>query len=189
MNARGRKPDPTVDARIKEAAVTLLATKGPSFTMDEVASAAGVGRASVFRRYATKRDMLLDALTLALDAQVPETPDTGSLEGDLMVIVTQTLAGWQVPEFAKTTREIFGEAGRDPGVAEVIRTAMRDKRERDWAIYDRAIARGELPADADLWLLSDMVVGLVVYRGLIDVQQPDPAPMVKALLYGFTHKP
>ncbi|WP_211329006.1 TetR-like C-terminal domain-containing protein [Thermomonospora umbrina] len=163
----------------------LLAAKGPSFTMDELASAAGVGRASVFRRYATKRDMLLDALTLALNAQVPETPDTGSLEGDLMVIVTQTLAGWNTPEFAKTTREVFGEAARDPGVAEVIRTAMRDKRRSDWAIFERAIDRGELSPDTDLWLLADMVVGLVVYRGLIDVPQPDPASMVRALLHGF----
>ncbi|GAA2588812.1 TetR/AcrR family transcriptional regulator C-terminal ligand-binding domain-containing protein [Actinomadura fulvescens] len=186
MKARGRKPDPGIDARIKEAAVTLLVTKGVSFTMDEAAAAAGVSRASVFRRYATKRDMLLEALAFALDAQVPETPDTGSLEGDLTVIVTQTLAGVQVPEFTKMTREIFGEAGRDPGVAEVIRTSMRDKRERDWAIYDRAIARGELSPDADLWLLSDLVVGLVVYRVLIGLPMPEPAQMVDALLNGFS---
>ncbi|KAB2352339.1 TetR/AcrR family transcriptional regulator [Actinomadura rudentiformis] len=186
MKARGRKPDPSIDARIKEAAVSLLVTKGVSFTMDEAAAAAGVSRASVFRRYATKRDMLLDALALALDAQVPETPDTGSLEGDLTVIVNQTLAGVQSPQFTKMTREIFGEAGRDPGVAEVIRTSMRDKRKRDWAIYDRAIARGELSPDADLWLLSDMVVGLVVYRVLIGLPMPDPAQMVKALIHGFT---
>ncbi|WP_131737304.1 TetR-like C-terminal domain-containing protein [Actinomadura roseirufa] len=185
MKPRGRKPDPTIDARIREAAVTLLVTKGTSFTMDEAAAAAGVSRASVFRRYATKRDMLLDALALALDAQVPETPDTGSLEGDLLVIVTQTVAGLESPEFTRATREIFGEAGRDAGVAEVIRTAMRDKRRRDWSIFDRAIERGELSPDADLWLLSDMVVALTVYRALIEIPQPDPSAMVKALLHGF----
>jgi AcrR family transcriptional regulator len=186
MKPRGRKPDPDVDARIKQAAVTLLVSKGPSFTMDEVASAADVGRASVFRRYATKRDMLLDALALAMDAQVPPVPDTGSLEGDLLVIVTETLAAWNSPELAERTRQIFGEAGRDPAVAEIIRTAMRDRMTRSWAIYDRAIARGELSADADLWLLSDMLVGLVVYRGLIDVPQPDPPQMLRALMCGFT---
>ncbi|MDL4773032.1 TetR/AcrR family transcriptional regulator [Actinomadura xylanilytica] len=186
MKPRGRKPDPDVDARIKQAAVTLLVSKGPSFTMDEVASAAGVGRASVFRRYATKRDMLLDALTLAMDAQVPAVPDTGSLEGDLLVIVTETLAAWSSPEIAERTREIFGEAGRDPAVAEIIRTAMRDRMTRSWTIYEQAIARGELSAGTDLWLLSDMLVGLVVYRGLINVPQPDPAQMLKALMRGFT---
>ncbi|REE97193.1 TetR/AcrR family transcriptional regulator [Thermomonospora umbrina] len=184
--ARGRKPDPEVDARIRQAAVILLASKGTRFTMDEVAATAGVGRASVFRRYPTKRDVLLDALASALDAQVPETPDTGSLEGDLTVIVDQTLAGWHSPDLARTTKEIFGEAGRDPAVAEVIRTAMRDKRKRDWAIFDRAIARGEMPADTDPWLLADMLVGLVVYRGLIDLPQPEPQQIVQALLHGFT---
>jgi AcrR family transcriptional regulator len=186
MKPRGRKPDPDVDARIKQAAVTLLVSKGPSFTMDEVATAAHVGRASVFRRYATKRDMLLDAISVAMDAQVPAVPDTGSLEGDLLVIVTETLAAWNSPELAERTRQIFGEAGRDPAIAEVIRTAMRDRMTRSWAIYDRATARGELSPDADLWLLSDMLVGLVVYRGLIDVPQPDPPRLLRALMRGFT---
>lgn len=185
MKPRGRKPDPGIQERIKRAAVELLVGKGPSFTMDEVAAAAGVGRASVFRRYPTKRDMLLDALTVAMDAQVTPVPDTGSLEGDLLVIVTGTLAAWDSPEIAERTRQIFGEAGRDPAIAEIIRTAMRDRMARSWTIYDQAIARGELPADADLWLLSDMLVGLVVYRGLIDVPQPDPPRMVRALVRGF----
>ncbi|MEU8796414.1 TetR/AcrR family transcriptional regulator [Spirillospora sp. NPDC048819] len=186
MKPRGRKPDPEVDARIKQAAVTLLATKGPSFTMDEVASAAGVGRASVFRRYATKRDILLDALARAMDVQVRTAPDTGSLEGDLLVIVTETLAVWNSPELAEQTRQIFGEAGRDLAVAEIIRTAMRDRIARGGAIYDRAIARGELSPDTDLTLLSDMLVGVTVYRGLIDIPQPEPAQLLQALLHGFT---
>ncbi|WP_067813339.1 TetR-like C-terminal domain-containing protein [Actinomadura kijaniata] len=185
MSGRGRKPDPEVDARIRQAAVSLLFSKGPSFTMDEVAAAAGVGRASVFRRYATKRDILLDALGIAMDAQVTAVPDTGSLAGDLVVIATETLAAWDSPEIAERTREIFGEAGRDPAIAEIIRTAMRSRMERSWEIYDRAIARGELSADADLWMLSDMLVGLAVYRGLIGVPQPEAEAVVNALLCGF----
>ncbi|MFC7566173.1 TetR-like C-terminal domain-containing protein [Actinomadura namibiensis] len=145
MSGRGRKPDPEVDARIRQAAVSLLFSKGPSFTVDEVAAAAGVGRASVFRRYATKRDILLDALGIAMDAQVTAVPDTGSLAGDLVVIATETLAAWDSPEIAERTREIFGEAGRDPAIAEIIRTAMRSRMERSWEIYDRAIARGSCP--------------------------------------------
>ncbi|MFI0374186.1 TetR/AcrR family transcriptional regulator C-terminal ligand-binding domain-containing protein [Actinomadura sp. 1N219] len=166
--------------------MTLLVTKGPSFTMDEVASTAGVGRASVFRRYATKRDILLDALAVAMDAQVPTAPDTGTLEGDLLVIVTETLAIWNSPELAGQTRQVFGEAGRDPAVAEIIRTAMRNRTARGGAIYDRALARGELSPDADLTLLSDMLVGLTIYRGLLGIPQPPPEQLLQALLRGFT---
>ncbi|TDC91348.1 TetR/AcrR family transcriptional regulator [Actinomadura sp. 7K507] len=185
MTPRGRKPDPDLDARIEQAAVSLLASKGTSFTMDEVASAADVGRASVFRRYATKRDLFLGALTVAMDAQVPLAPDTGSLEGDMLVIVTETLAVWNSPELAEQTRQIFGEAGRDHAVAEIIRTAMRDRTARGGAIFDRAVARGELAPDADLMLFSDLLVGLTIYRGLLDIPQPDPAKVLRALLHGF----
>jgi AcrR family transcriptional regulator len=177
-----RKPDPQVGARIKQAAVELLFTRGLEFTMDDVARAASVGRASVFRRYPAKRDLLLDALGTAMDAQIA-MPDTGSFAGDLRVVVTETLEAWQAT--AAMARQIYGEAGRDPAVAEVLRSAMRSRMERAWGIYDRALARGEVRPDADLWLLSDMLVGLVVYRGLLDKPLPTAGELVEALLHGF----
>ncbi|GAA3132964.1 TetR/AcrR family transcriptional regulator [Planomonospora alba] len=177
-----RKPDPEVDLRIKQAAATLIFTKGLDFTMDEVAQVASVGRASVFRRYAGKRDLLLDALGSAMDAQVT-MPDTGSFAGDLRVVVSETLDAWQAS--APVVRQIYGEAGRDPAVAEIMRSAMRSRMERSWGIYERALARGEVRADADLWLLSDMLVGLVVYRGLLEKPPPSADEVVEALLHGF----
>ncbi|MFG1947518.1 TetR-like C-terminal domain-containing protein [Nonomuraea sp. NPDC048826] len=177
-----RKPDPAVDARIKQAAMTLIHAKGLDFTMDDVAQAASVGRASVFRRYATKRDLLLDALGSAMDAQVT-MPDTGSFAGDLRVVVAETLEAWQAT--ATTARQVYGEAGRDPAVAEIMRSAMRSRMERSWGIYEQALARGEVRADADLWLLSDMLVGLVVYRGLLGKPLPSADDLVAALLHGF----
>ncbi|NUR89574.1 MAG: TetR/AcrR family transcriptional regulator [Nonomuraea sp.] len=187
MSTRGRKPDPSVDARIKQATMTLMLAKGMDFTVDEVAEEAGVGRATVFRRYATKRDMLLEALRQAMDVFVP-TPDTGSLYGDLLVIVTHTLGAWRDPAMARVSRQIFGEAGRDPAIAEVIRTSMRKRTEADWAIFERAIARGELSPDADLWLLADLVVGVATYRGLLEKDQADPEALTAALLRGFVSR-
>ncbi|MFI6299087.1 TetR-like C-terminal domain-containing protein [Nonomuraea sp. NPDC050790] len=177
-----RKPDPEVDLRIKRAAATLLFTKGLDFTMDEVAQSASVGRASVFRRYATKRDLLIDALGAAMDAAVT-MPDTGSFAGDLRVVVTETMEGWQA--MGHVARQIYGEAGRDPAIAEVLRESMRSRMDRSWSIYDRALARGEVREDADLWLLSDMLVGVVVYRGLLEKELPTVDAVVEALLNGF----
>ncbi|MGI5269240.1 TetR-like C-terminal domain-containing protein [Nonomuraea sp. CA-218870] len=177
-----RKPDPEVDLRIKQAAAALLFTKGLDFTMDEVAQAASVGRASVFRRYATKRDLLLDALAAAMDAQVA-MPDTGSFAGDLRVVAEETLEAWRAS--ATMAGQIYGEAGRDPAVAEVMRSAMRSRMERSWGIYDRALARGEVRADVDLWLISDMLVGVIVYRGLLGKPLPSADEVVEALLHGF----
>ncbi|MFI6318731.1 TetR-like C-terminal domain-containing protein [Nonomuraea sp. NPDC050556] len=187
MSVRGRKPDPAVDRKIKEAAVGLIMAKGLDFTMDEVAAAAGVGRASVFRRYGAKRDLLLATLAELMDTQVAY-PDIGSLEGDLIVVARDTFAAWEEPSIAHVAREVFGEAARDPAVAELMRTAMRNRMARAWELYDRAIARGELPEDADLWIMSDMLAGVAAYRGVLGIPLPDPAPFVRALMHGFALK-
>jgi AcrR family transcriptional regulator len=185
MLARGRKPDPTVDHRIRQAATGLVLSHGLDFTMDDVAKTAGVGRASVFRRYATKRDMLLETLTGIMDTHVA-IPDTGSLAGDLRVVVTDTLALWGNADVARLARQMYGEAGRDPAVAEIIRTGMRTRMERSRVVYERAIERGELTPDADLWLLTDLFAGFVSYRGLLDLPLPEPEEIVRVLLHGFT---
>ncbi|MEV0310188.1 TetR-like C-terminal domain-containing protein [Nonomuraea fuscirosea] len=185
MSARGRKPDPTVDTRIRQAASGLVLTHGFDFTMDDVAAAAGVGRASVFRRYATKRDMLLEAIAGLMNTHVA-IPDTGSLEGDLRVVISDTLALWRMPGLSRTARQVYGEAGRDPAVAELIRTSMRTRMERSWVVYERAIERGELPPNADLWMLTDLFSGFVTYRGLLDLPLPEPEEIVQVLLHGFT---
>ncbi|MEV0387845.1 TetR-like C-terminal domain-containing protein [Nonomuraea sp. NPDC050643] len=185
MPPRGRKPDPTVDHRIRQAATGLMLSQGLDFTMDDVAAAAGVGRASVFRRYATKRDMLLETMTGLMDTHVA-IPDTGSLEGDLRVVVSDTLALWRHPGVAPLAKQVHGEAGRDPAVAEIIRTGMRTRMERSWVVYERAIERGELPPNVDLWLLTDMFAGFVAYRGLLDLPLPEPEEIVQVLLHGFT---
>lgn len=100
-------------------------------------------------------------------------------------MVTETLAVWDEPGLARVTKQSFAEAGRDEGIAEIIRTGMRTRMESSWVIYERAIARGELRQDADLWLLTDLLPGLVVYRGLLDLPLPSPEEIVQALLYGF----
>ncbi|GAA3551509.1 hypothetical protein GCM10022419_034770 [Nonomuraea rosea] len=185
MSARGRKPDPTVDHRIRQAATELVLSHGLDFTMDDVAAAAGVGRASVFRRYATKRDMLLETIAGFMNTHVA-IPDTGSLEGDLRVVVADTLALWRLPGVARMAKQVYGEAGRDPAVAEILRTGMRTRMEQSWVVYERAIERGELAPNADLWLLTDMFTGLTAYRGLLDLPMPDPEGIVQVLLHGFT---
>jgi AcrR family transcriptional regulator len=185
MSQRGRRPDPGVDRRIREAATSLLLTRGLGFTMDDVAETAGVGRASVFRRYPTKRDMLLQTLTGLMATHVA-VPDTGSLAGDLRVVVSDTLELWRLPGVARVTSQVYAEAGRDPAVAEIVRTGMRTRMERSWIVYERAIERRELPPDADLWLLTDLFTGFVAYRGLLGLPLPEPEEIVRALLHGFT---
>ena len=87
----GRPRDIRADAAIRQAAIEVLADKGPGgFTVDEVAARAGCGKATIYRRWPSRANLLLDtAHSMGLE---PEPVDTGSVRGDLALLITQ-LAG------------------------------------------------------------------------------------------------
>src|SRR3954453_17821745 len=80
---RGRPRDPEAEPRIRRYAVQLLLERGfDGMTVDDVAEAAGVGKATIYRRWASKEELANDALTELFDVEIPDA-DTGSIEGDL----------------------------------------------------------------------------------------------------------
>src|SRR5215203_7405886 len=83
----GRPRDPSRDGVIRAAILRLLADVGyGALTMDAVAAEAGVGKATIYRRWRTKQDLVVD--TVSVMTQAIATPvDTGSLEGDVRAIV------------------------------------------------------------------------------------------------------
>ena len=79
----GRPRDPSRDGVIRAAILRLLADVGyGALTMDAVASEAGVGKATIYRRWRTKQDLVVDTIS-DLNRAEASPPDTGSLEGDL----------------------------------------------------------------------------------------------------------
>src|SRR3712207_1714134 len=79
----GRPRDPSRDGVIRAAILKLLADVGyGALTMDAVASEAGVGKATIYRRWRTKQELVVDTIS-DLNAAQAQAPDTGSLEGDL----------------------------------------------------------------------------------------------------------
>ena len=89
---RGRPRDPEADGRILDAAAALILVHGfDNMTVDDVASRAHVGKATVYRRWAKKEDLAVAAMGQLYDAQMP-TPDTGSIEGDLREAFARVLA-------------------------------------------------------------------------------------------------
>src|ERR687886_531337 len=82
-NRGGRPRDPSRDGVIRKAILRLLADVGyGALTMDAVASQAGVGKATIYRRWRTKEDLVVDTIA-GLEQKVIDSPDTGTLEGDL----------------------------------------------------------------------------------------------------------
>ena len=190
-NRGGRRPDPAVDSAVREAVLHLLFERGFDLTFDDVAARAGVGRSTVFRRYPTKRDLILDGFAQLTVEQVG-APDTGSIRDDLLAIVGTVMRVFSEPRLRGLIRRAIGEACRDPAFTDVFRGVL-DRRLRLIAtVFGRAVERGELPPSTDAALVADLLSGIIVIRLSTDTPLPDPdevAALVDGLLSGFARRP
>src|ERR687885_704622 len=93
-SSRGGRPrDPSRDGVIRAAILRLLAEVGyGALTMDAVAAEAGVGKATIYRRWRTKEDLVVDTISEVNRSEIP-LPDTGTLEGDLRAMLHAVVAG------------------------------------------------------------------------------------------------
>ncbi|OHV25142.1 TetR family transcriptional regulator [Parafrankia soli] len=160
----GRPRDTRCDTAIIQATLTELATSGfGGLSMEAVAAAAGVGKGTVYRRWPTKGALVADALATLAEPYEPH--DTGSLRDDLVAALNsvrrhsiQTLSGRIMPR-------LLAEKETHPELFETYRQqVIVPSRERVASVLRRGVAEGELLADLDIDLVTDMLVGPVSYR-------------------------
>src|SRR5918911_4206081 len=140
----GRPRDPSRDEVIRAAILRLLAEVGyGALTMDAVAAEAGVGKATINRRWRTKQDLVVDTIS-DLNRAEAIPPDTGSLEGDLRQMLRQMVGVINGPAGAATL-SLLSTVPHQPALAAAFRTGplalWRQAFERIW---DRAEQRGEV---------------------------------------------
>jgi AcrR family transcriptional regulator len=180
----GRKRDHTADDRIIEAALDILAESGfDSMTMDMVASRAKAGKATVYRRWASKAELVRDALirmsraSVALDA----LPDTGSLRGDLLSLLKPYSAKSSERKFRVLARlgSFFSEHQKlaEEAMAGIYEPWTAVNRE----LMRRAVRRGELPAGAAIETACRVIVAMVSYNSLT-LRKPFDKAAYSALL-------
>jgi AcrR family transcriptional regulator len=169
----GRPRSAAAEQAILGAALALAAEVGLTrMTMEGVAARAGVGKATIYRRWDSKEELFADALrSVAADLELP--PDGGSFRSDWMAIV-----GQEFDRIATTGVRILprlmSEAADDPQLYELLLERMVRPRRRIGAeLIRRGIARGELRADLDPELVIDLLVGPIVYRALISGAELD----------------
>lgn len=169
---RGRPRSERADRAILDAATQILAERGfGGMTMEEVASRAGVGKATIYRRWPSRGALALDAFLAEFRRQQPPT-DTGTLHGDLLAAlrawirsVTQTSAG---PILAG----LIAEAQQDPELAVAWRERVVERlRVQHRTILDRAVGRGEIRAETDYEVVLDLLFGAAYHR-LLHGHQP-----------------
>jgi AcrR family transcriptional regulator len=191
----GRGPGRPRSARAHQAildtALELLIEDGfTGMSMEAVAARAGVGKATIYRRWSSKAELVMDAITTLKTALEPV--DTGSVRGDLLAIGRQALLTLGRPEQASLIGRMMGETSKHPELHEVYRRKLVTPRRRLIAdVLQRGIDRGEIRADLDMELLVDMVVGPLIYRVLISGGDPAFAPdhlerLADGLLEGIT---
>jgi AcrR family transcriptional regulator len=131
-------------------------------TIEGVATRAGVGKATIYRRWPSKEDLVVDAVvTRCLEHVV--SPDTGSLRGDLLVLLQA-----MVDKFRRDGPFVMAfnaEQQHNPQLAEAFRrTFLEDRRTATREIFERALERGDLPAGTDLELLQDVGPAILWHR-------------------------
>jgi AcrR family transcriptional regulator len=164
---RGRPRSGRTEQAILKAASELVATSGlADMTIEGVAERAAVGKASIYRRWPSKGALAFDAVVDTILAAQP-TPDTGSLEADLLQVARTWIEGARDRRGGRTVAGLIAQVQSDPDLAAMWRERFvsRIRRERR-PIIERAIARGEIPAGSDPEVIMDLFYGPLYHRYL-----------------------
>jgi AcrR family transcriptional regulator len=163
----GRPRDPVVELQIVTAAIDLVGEVGfDGLTMDEVARRAGVAKATVYRRFPSKVDLVM-AVCHALTPAIGPEPDTGSIEEDLLVVMGGILDKLKAPDSGRLMPAMIATSVANPEIREALQRFSANRRERTTKIIKRAVARGELRDDIDVELMVDLLLAPLIYRNLI----------------------
>lgn len=176
----GRPRSAAADEAILEATRESLVELGWSkLTMGDVATRAGVAKTTLYRRWAGKNELVVDAVAVLFDEL--ELPDLGSLSADVEAVVLQFAALLERPETKTALMAVVAESTRDEALRERIRNSIVDRQKR-LVLEGRARAqeRGELPAEQDAEtaartadLIFDVIAGAVVHRALVSAEPVD----------------
>ncbi|WP_432141903.1 TetR/AcrR family transcriptional regulator [Streptomyces sp. bgisy084] len=181
-NQGGRPRDSRVDDAIASAVRELLSEVGYTrLTMAEVAARAGVGKAAIYRRHATKQEMIFDVLLP--DQFLAVAPDSGSLRADLAAVLAEIADSLILPPQG-TVPGLLADVHADPALRDRFEERYLGAQRRTLTeILDRATARGELPTRPDPATLNALLVGPVFAWLFLLSESPGQLPaLTDALL-------
>jgi AcrR family transcriptional regulator len=161
----GRPRDEAREQAILDAAIELVAEVGyEALSIEAVASRAKSSKATIYRRWPGKAELVADAMKRRAEPVLEDPPDTGSLRGDMLALVD---------------RMIEGMAGKDGGLMCGLAVAVRtdaqfgrlvaghlheEKLRTVTTVVSRAEARGEIPPGADPSLLLEVAPAAVLFH-------------------------
>ena len=185
---RGRPRSALADLAIREAAVDLFAERGfEGFSVEDVADRAGVSKATVYRRYPSKVDLVVEAAS-CLAADEITFPDTGNLRDDVHGLARSLVETFRTSPAGRVMPVMTFERRRYPVLDAGYRRFLADRKARTREVLRRGIERGELPPDTDVAVMGSMLVGPIFHRLMITQEPLDDAfvdALVDAILRAF----
>lgn len=162
----GRPRNVQVDATIQGAAIDLFVEQGfEAMSMEGVAARAGVGKTTIYRRWDSKEDLVMDALVCNLTTI--EDPDLGSLREDLVRLITVLQQGVSTTPLGHVFPRMVAEVADGSAIGRLYSKRVIEPRTRMLrSIFQRGVDRGELPAGADLDMGIDLIMGPALLRRL-----------------------
>jgi AcrR family transcriptional regulator len=169
----GRPRSEQADQAIIEAALEIFAECGPEgMGIEQVAARAGVGKATIYRRWASKEDLLLDAIG-ELRTQLP-VPQGRSVRADLTALVEALCKEAADPRRARQFALLHGDGIKYPRLlARYHQTVMEPRREVIRTVLRRGVATGELRETTDIDAAMFLLSGAVLARGSTHARMSD----------------
>jgi AcrR family transcriptional regulator len=165
---------------ILQATFDLVAEHGVGgVTVDAVAARAGVGKQTIYRHWGSRAKLIHAAIScMTLE---DELPDTGTLRGDLALLLRQLVVFLGHSDAGRVLPSLIDAAERDPELYELRQVHIAQRRAIFEHVLRRGMERGELPAAADLDLLTDLLVGPFFYKRLVSQRAVDDVDVEKVL--------
>jgi AcrR family transcriptional regulator len=184
----GRPRSTAADEAIVGATLGLLLEHGyRGLTMEQVRARAGVGKATLYRRYGSKEELVADAVR-HLNQEIP-VPDTGSVRGDLLAVASAVLAAADRVGVATFVPRMLADVAGDPEMHAIFyENLVAPRRAMMAEVLRRGLERGALREDLDVELAVDLFAGPWVYRLLISggaLPEIGPEGLVDLVLGGI----
>ena len=185
----GRPRSEQAEQAIIEATLELFAEKGPDgLCVEAVAARAGVGKATVYRRWHNKEDLLLAALG-SLKSPLPDA-DTGSVRDDLIALVTVMSQDAVDPARQRQYTLLLGEGEKYPKLmARYAETVVEPRRDIIRSVLRRGIETGQVRPDLDIEVAMLTLTGAAMSRGRCELVPHDKefaTRVVDSLLLGLS---
>jgi len=185
---RGRPRSDQAHRAILDAACALIVESGfANLRLEHVAARAGVGKATIYRRWASKEDLALELL-LELAAPHLAVVETGDTREELVAAVRNVVRALTETPFGPVMRALLSQIAINPALGDPFRaTVVQARRDEVAGVIARGVARGDLRPDADADLATELLVGPAYFRLMFggEIGQELADEVVDTVLRGF----